>query len=797
MVTVLMLTGMVLSFNSGASCQDIVAQTYTGFYTGKIVPGPKEAEYHDDAWELVDCKAGTTSACILISPEASEAEKIAAQEIAARIAHLSDGVSVPIRLESERPEDGKLFIAIGLPATSALVKKDLARSEATVPDKPEGYLIACRQQEVGVRSVLLAGHDPAGAFFAAQSLVQMMERVEDKVVLHPVTVTDWPSFKLRSFKVGGAFGPDSTSMRMGLWAPFAKLNCYNICYTTLGAEKWVAPEAGYREHVETLTKFTRARGLDVMPFVNPYYLWKEHIETSDEGDLVKLFEACKIALDAGGKRVMLCLDDFASKQDRKGPKLYHVRSEKDQARWGDDLGAVNVAMINDLNGRLKEAHPDCQLYVVLPYYWNPSGSYREGGEQDLRTIGEGADEDVRIVWTGPRVRSGVITERDIEHYQGLLGGRKVMLWDNTIYMHHRPPHYFLDSFHTEYPDRFWELISGEVHLNAGGGEAYKCGLLAAADYLWNPEAYDPEESIRNTIAMVAGPDQVDDLLSFRDAFYTLYDQYAAQLGKPGELLAQVKKMERCPFDEAGIEEFTSFLDEEQSLADKIAANCKNEGLVEEVQKRLEMHAQYREAFDILAKLPPMTEEDAANVAPNPDAEETAGGRPAQWATYTGAGRRRLSVVEGRDGGHCAKLTATELYDWHDGRKSINVAVMIGETNGFSGEKAPEALPLHRYYFSFWLKGNAPRVVVSFTTWDAKGERGSRGFAGVKMEPFAANEEWTFYSGAFITPANAERGALKIGIEGFLSQGGGLGEICVDDVYVGRSKTKAMEGAPEE
>jgi len=145
----------------------------------------------------------------------------------------------------------------------------------------------------------------------------------------------------------------------------------------------VDPTPEYRDYIAWVTEYLVARGLDTMPFVNPYYLWDEHIEVTDPGDLEKLFAACRLGPEAGGTRVMLCLDDLASEQDRAGPKLYHVRSERDQAKYGDDLGALNVDMINDLDRRLKQAYPDVKLYVVLPYYWIPGGSHREAGEADL------------------------------------------------------------------------------------------------------------------------------------------------------------------------------------------------------------------------------------------------------------------------------------------------------------------------------------------------------------------------------------------------------------------------------
>ena len=55
---------------------------------------------------------------------------------------------------------------------------------------------------------------------------------------------------------------------------------------------------------------------------------------------------------------------------------------------------------------------------------------------------------------------------------------------------------------------------------------------------------------------------------------------------------------------------------------------------------------------------------------------------------------------------------------------------------------------------------------------------------------AAQADWTHYKGSFVTPPEAARGALRIGIEGYVEEGAGLGEICVDDLYVGRSRAEA-------
>lgn len=786
--------GLLFLFLAGSlSMLGAQPYTYKGFYTGYILPTPQEVAYSAQAWPIADGRAGRHALTLIVSPKAPAVASLGAQEISQRICYLAQ-IKKPVPVAPALPSSG-CAIVLGL-ASDPLVQGLLAARGITVPQRPEGYVIA-RFRKGAAYGLVLGGSDEAGMYFGVQSLVQLIERKNDKIWLHPATIRDWPVYRLRSFKVGGAYDPGGIPAQMARFAPFAKFNCYNICYTTLGVDKWKDPPAEYRAFVTETVRYMKARGLDCMPFVNPYYLWKTHIETSNEEDLIKLFEACRIGPQAGGTRVMLCLDDFASEWDPKGPKLYHVRSPRDRERWDDDLAAVNITMINDLARRLQQAHPEVKLYVVLPYYWNPAGYYKEEGEKYLRAVGQSVDKAVTFVWTGPQVRSAVIAKAHLDYYQGLLGGRKVMLWDNTIYMHHSPPYYLLDTFRTKYPENFWELMSGEIHLNAGGGAIYQCGLLSAADALWNPHAFRPEESLRRAIAALAGPESVDDLLAFRDTFYALYDKYRSQWGAPQSFLAAVKKMSSRPFETEELQELKALLEAEAQLAHKIAQSCRNPEIAAEIPQHVAQHNPYREALALLEKLPPQTEKTAAaaNIAPNPDAEQVSGGKPVAWGLYVGAGSAVLSAASGRKGGHCGKLAATKLYDWGNGRKSINVAVMIGDSDGFSGANAPAIQPFARYYFSFWIKGNAPRVTVSFVTWNEKGSVDSRAHVPLLAQPLAAPEEWTFIFGKFVTPLTAARGCLKIGIEGYTDEGGGLGEIYVDDVYVGQSKEASLQKAP--
>jgi hypothetical protein len=47
--------------------------------------------------------------------------------------------------------------------------------------------------------------------------------------------------------------------------------------------------------------------------------------------------------------------------------------------------------------------------------------------------------------------------------------------------------------------------------------------INTADYLWNPDIYNPESSLKKALAAIGGSEQVDVLLDFRDIFYDIYD----------------------------------------------------------------------------------------------------------------------------------------------------------------------------------------------------------------------------------------------------------------------------------
>ena len=561
------------------------------FYTGSILPPPHEVQWEKGPWELARKQGVDRSqpemAFIVLPLTTPTPIRIGAMEIQSWF--LKHGWKAPTVVEGGRwPESASVVFLLDYGKSEA-GRKELAAAKVHPVSHPEGYALVCRKVGEQIRVTIL-GADPVGTYFGVKTLAQMLEVRGGRLWLHPVMIRDWPVFRLRSFK---GFGQDWPKLRaIGHWAPNAKFNCFNICYTTIGKDRWPHPSEEYRAFVQDMTRFMRVRGLDCMPFVNPYYLWKAHIVVSDPAQIEALVRTCSIGPEARSGRVMLCLDDFASKPVHQGGRLYRVMSEKDRARFGDDLALVNAYLIRTLHDRLRQRFPHLRLYVVPPYYWTPHGDYQSGGEAYLRKVSAGVPRDVRFVWTGPVVRSRRITKEDVLHYQKLLLGRKVMLWDNTIYAHHSPAHYLFDPFDTQYPDQFWELMSGEVHYNAVASEIYRVALLCTGSYLWNPERYEPEKILREALAAVAGPNAVEAALRFRDSFYVLWDQWEKRIGDPETFLKGKPKVSLSPQDRQNLKTALQRLDAAWASFRSV---CQNPLLLQECEAEVHHFAGYRKA----------------------------------------------------------------------------------------------------------------------------------------------------------------------------------------------------------
>jgi len=140
--------------------------------------------------------------------------------------------------------------------------------------------------------------------------------------------------------------------------------------------------------------------------------------------------------------------------------------------------------------------------------------------------------------------------------------------------------------------------------------------------------------------------------------------------------------------------------------------------------------------------------EGPNLAPNPSVAEGEEGRPPPgWGCYHGNGKADWGAgTPGRTDERCAWVEATAL----DENGRMNVALLCGQSDGYTGANAllGKLGPTYRVRFS--LCGSAPRVNVGTVAWpNDPTSAGDRHHASMDVGgPVAAGEDWKAYEGTF-------------------------------------------------
>jgi len=140
-------------------------------------PIPQETKLRDDALSL-------SNAALVVPPQARDSETAPAQLFADLV--MDDfGVIVPV-VRGEAPA-GKMPVRI-----RAAGQRGGGRTPGSVPSQAEGYLLKVTAQ--GAEAV---GRDARGAQHAAATMIQLVERRGNDVVLRGAQIRDWPHKPVR------------------------------------------------------------------------------------------------------------------------------------------------------------------------------------------------------------------------------------------------------------------------------------------------------------------------------------------------------------------------------------------------------------------------------------------------------------------------------------------------------------------------------------------------------------------------------------------------------------------------
>ena len=261
-------------------------------------------------------------------------------------------------------------------------------------------------------------------------------------------------------------------------------------------ERWREPyPAADAGRLRELVDSARAASVSLWYAVSP----GGSMTYADSADYAALLRKLAAVRDMGVTTFGLFLDDVPT-------TLTH---EQDRRSYRS-LAAAHAALINRL---LRDVTTWGDTLVVTPTTYTDAW-----GDRDYLTeLGRAADPAVPFFWTGPDVASPTVTAAFGARWVEVLGGRRLLLWDNypvNDYARWRP---FLGPLRGRAAN-LASSVSGVIANPMNEAHASMLALATLADYARAPAAYDAAASWRSAARALYGDSAVRLLQPFLDAY---------------------------------------------------------------------------------------------------------------------------------------------------------------------------------------------------------------------------------------------------------------------------------------
>lgn len=370
----------------------------------------------------------------------------------------ADAVAALVR---RLPDGGKMKITIGERGDKAV-----KRVASLIPDKAEGYYLSVTPKEI-----IIAGNDAKGTFYGVQTLLQLINGSGGE--LTEVEITDWPDSYNRGV-VEGFYGNP--------WSQRDRLRQFDF----YGANKLDTYIYGPKD--------------------DPYHhsRWREPYPAEKAAELKEMAEA------AARNKVWFVWamhpgNAIESMQDRtdainKLEQMYNM-GFRSFAIFFDDISNYDAKLqadyLNYLTDNFVNRHDDVTPLITCPSEYNKLWA---GKGEYLATLGKEAYPEIRIMWTGNSVVD-MIDVADIEWVENLIQ-RKPFIWLNWPVNDYCVDHLLMGTLYGNEKETP-ALCSGFVLNPMEYAEASTVSIYSGADFLWNPDSYDPQSSWERAITVVA------------------------------------------------------------------------------------------------------------------------------------------------------------------------------------------------------------------------------------------------------------------------------------------------------
>lgn len=395
----------------------------------------------------------------------------------------------------------------------------------------EKYVIIASENEIVIKASC-----EKGAFRGAHTLAKLIVKNE----LKEGTITDYPLFKTRGY-IEGFYGPTwENNKRLSVMKLMASYGMNTFFYApkddNYHREKWreLYPEDELTQ-LKNLFNVASENYLDFHWTIGPGLTYKY---TSDE-DFTLLINKIKSIYDIGVRNFGLLLDDIP----------WDFQYEEDEKSF-DSVVDAHIYLVNKTYNALKQIDASINLTVCPTQYSGDCNEYY------ITKFGCNIPADVDLFWTGAEICSRVLTVREANE-----------LTNST---NHRPLYW--DNFPVNDCEMFQEMHLGaligrdkELYKHCEGiisnvmefAECSKIPLMTIADYLWNPLAYNPDESLKNAHKEMLG-NNADTFFYFADHLgVSCLTRYSSSY--MGQILSKVSFFESSGKKDKALELLNSYI----------------------------------------------------------------------------------------------------------------------------------------------------------------------------------------------------------------------------------------------
>ncbi len=423
-----------------------------------------------------------------------------------------------------------------------------------IPAKEEGYYLS-----VGAKEIVVAGNDERGLYYGILTLGQLLENNR----LPMVEVKDYPDVTFRGVVEGFYGTPWSFDARLSQIKFYGdnKLNTYiygpkDDPYHR--STRW--REAYPEQEAANIKKLVQVANENMVDFV-----WAIHPgndirwTTADRDALIRKLE---LMYGLGVRAFAVFFDDISGEG---------TKAEK------------QAELLNYIDDEFIQKKGNIKPLLLCPTEYNKSWSNIERGY--LPTLGRVLNKGINVMWTGDRVCID-INEGTLDWVNPHLQ-RPAYIWWNFPVTDYVRDHLLMGPVYGN-DLNIANKVSGFVANPMEHAEASKVAIYSVADYTWNMEAYNSDESWHRAIKYLM-PNDADALQTFAN--------HNSDLGANGHLYRKDESVALAPalnkaleaLKEGTLDQTASYYKELSSeferiseAADVLLASQDNEALLSEI-----------------------------------------------------------------------------------------------------------------------------------------------------------------------------------------------------------------------